>query len=143
MDPAKHDTRCQFTNSEGKRCRMDRSSDHPSLCSYHLHRQPREARPPEDLASELLGPLEDFRSAAAVNYALGKLLLLQASNRIKPRNAAVLAYTCQLLLQSISDVRREIRRSYDDSTEADEKVRNDLDATSSLLASQNPPRRRN
>jgi hypothetical protein len=141
MDPAKHDTRCQFTNSEGRRCRTDRSSDHPSLCSYHLHRQPREATSPEDLAPELLGPLEDFRSAAAVNYALGKLLLLQASNRIAPRNAAVLAYTCQLLLQSISDVRREISWSYN-SDQADRKVRNDLDATSSLLEIPNPARRR-
>ena len=61
-----------------------------------------------DVAADLLGPVEDFRTAAAVNHALGKLLILLAGNRISPRRGAVLAYTCQLLLQSVASVDKEI-----------------------------------
>jgi hypothetical protein len=57
---------------------------------------------------ELLGPIHDFRSAASINHVLGNLVILLAADRIPTRNAAVLAYACQLLLQSLSEVKSEL-----------------------------------
>lgn len=68
-----------------------------------------------DFAAELLGPVSDFQTAAAVNHVLGRLLVLLAANRIPPRNAGTIAYVCQLMLQSLPGVRTESRevQTYD------------------------------
>lgn len=70
--------------------------------------QDRQIRDAEKTALELLGPLDDFRSAQAINHALGKLFSLTGRNRIPVRNAAVLGYIAQLLLQTLRPVRNEI-----------------------------------
>jgi hypothetical protein len=59
------------------------------------------------VAEELVGPLADFRSAYAINRSLGKLYAIAAENRIPPRNAAILAYIGQLLLQTLTPLRQE------------------------------------
>jgi len=103
--------RCQHRNAEGKRCRSLVGVDHSSLCPYHAGWTEKKHDQPEDLTSELLGPLGDFRTAAAVNYTLGKLVTLVASRRISSREAATIGYLCQLLLQSIGGVNHEIYKT--------------------------------
>ena len=104
--------RCQFLTAGGKRCRAPRMDSHPALCLPHARQQ--QTREQENnvadpaLAADLLGPVHDFRTAASINHVLGKLLLLLTTERISPRNAAVSAYICQLLLQSISEVKSEL-----------------------------------
>jgi len=61
-----------------------------------------------DVLTDLLGPLHDFQSAAAVNHIIARLFMMQAANRIPERTAANLLYTCQLLLQSLPETKREL-----------------------------------
>jgi hypothetical protein len=60
-----------------------------------------------DLASALIGNIQEFRSAADINHSLGELYKLQARNKISPRRAAVLAYTCNLLLRTLPAINLE------------------------------------
>ncbi len=129
--------RCNHLNSNGKRCRMLRAPGESQFCSHHARQQLGEAQTRENLAPELLGPLRDFRTAAAVNYTLGRLLILLGSNRISSRDGTVIAYVCQLLLQSISQVRTEISLTHNPQ-DTEEELSRVLDATSSLLEHQNP-----
>jgi len=84
--------------------------DHPSFCAYHAGWVEKQKAKEEDLTPELIGPLHDFRSVAAVNYTLGKLVKLVASRRISTREAATITYICQLLLQTVQGVNKEISR---------------------------------
>ncbi len=104
------DNRCHFTSASGRRCRMLRTNGHASLCSQHLRRelQPAPQPAPELVAAELLGPIQDFTTATAINQVLGRLLALLAAQRIPPRNAAILAYICQLLLTTLPAMESEI-----------------------------------
>jgi hypothetical protein len=108
MPKANSENRCQQINAHGRQCRSLRGADHPALCSYHAREERHKSKNPDTLAVDLLGSIHDFRTATSVNHVLGKLLLLLATDRIPPRNAAVLAYICQLLLQSLSDVKHEL-----------------------------------
>jgi hypothetical protein len=118
MSKPPSDDRCQFTRANGKPCRMPRMNGHASLCPHHARQHEHQSalsaqassseRPASSVALDLLGPIQDFRTANSVNHVLGKLLVLLATERVSPRNAAVLAYICQLLLQSLSDVKHEL-----------------------------------
>ena len=110
--PAKErDHQCQQLTTDGRRCLLPRMKGHPSLCYVHAQRQ-QQLLDPKRVAAELLGPFQDLKTANAVNHALGSLFLLLAQNRIPPRNAAILAYIGQLLLQSLSPVRSEIKDAW-------------------------------
>ena len=103
----KQENRCQHTTLDGRRCRMSRLNDHPSLCFDHWQRE-QQLLHAERVGSELLGSFDEFKTATAVNHALGKLFALLAKNRIPTRNAAILAYIGQLLLQSLPSVKKEV-----------------------------------
>jgi hypothetical protein len=77
------------------------------LCSYHAARLGTPPPDPETLAAELLGPIEDFGTADAVNMFLGNLLKQLARKRIARRDALAMAYVSQLLLNSLPALRRE------------------------------------
>ncbi len=102
------DNRCHHTSADGRRCRMLRGEGDPSLCPEHRRQQFPPHLAPEAVAAELLGSIEDFQSATAVNQVLGRLFALVASQRIPPRHAVVLAYIGQLLLSSIPAVDHEM-----------------------------------
>ncbi len=110
----KADERCCHTTADGRRCRMPAMPGHDSLCLPHWQRQHQEHEA-EAVATELLGPFKEFETATAVNHALGKLFCLLARGRVPARNAAVLAYIGQLLLNSLASVQREaqLARGYD------------------------------
>jgi hypothetical protein len=134
------ENRCSFNSLGGYQCRRFRAHDHPFLCSRHAESAARKESLASrqalldiesDVSADLLGAVEDFRTSAAVNHTLGKLLLLLARNRISPRRGAVLAYTCQLLLQSLGGVKEEISQKTTDENVPD-MVQRVLDATSPL-----------
>jgi len=95
--------------------------NHPTYCFFHArpegvsdlppdspHAAGIGAGPSDSTLEDLLGPLQDYRTAAGVNFTLGRLLLLVADNRISARKAHLIAYICRLLLQSIPAVAKEI-----------------------------------
>ena len=140
MSSSNSDKRCQYKKADGRRCRMLRAPDHPSYCAQHAGwltddgspgKQPR-----EDLTAEILGPVGDFRTAASINYAMGKLALLVASRRISTKEAATLGYLFQLLLQSVHGVTDEIWKTRIDRTNESDDLRRILRQTASLLEGQ-------
>jgi hypothetical protein len=86
-----------------------------TLCSEHTRQQEnhQQTPDPETLAAELLGELEDFSTADAVNHFLGNLVKQLARKRIARRDAIALAYLCQLLLNSLPPMWREIEEERD------------------------------
>jgi hypothetical protein len=114
------DDRCQYTRTNGKRCRTPRMNGHASLCPHHARQHERQSAlsPPTfdfqpltsgpQIALDLLGPIHDFRTGVSINHVLGRLLVLLATDRIPARNAVALAYICQLLLQSLPQVKRDL-----------------------------------
>ncbi len=105
------DDRCRYLSADGRRCGLLRSKGHPSLCPQHRRQQLAAQSDAAAVAAELLGAIENFQTAAAVNHALGRLLVLVAGNRIPSRRAATLAYICQLLLTSLPALEHEIART--------------------------------
>lgn len=87
---------------------MARAKDHPSLCRHHAQ-QAQQAQEAQAVAADLLGPLEEFTSIAAVNLFLGNLLILHAQGRVSHRHATTLAYISQLLLFSVPPLQKELR----------------------------------
>jgi hypothetical protein len=82
------------------------------LCFKHAAERQQELDQ-ADLAASLIGNLEEFRSAADINHSLGELYKLQAHNKITPRRAAVMAYTCNLLLRTLPAIEREANQHHD------------------------------
>ncbi len=99
-------TRCTHRTANGRRCQMPFAPNHTSLCAQHAL-QELQLHDSKLITEEILGPLDDFRSAYAVNRALGKLFTLTSENRIPVRSAVALAYIGQLLLQSLPPLRDE------------------------------------
>jgi hypothetical protein len=97
---------CQHRTASGRRCRMALSDPDSGLCAKHaadLHRELDQA----DLAAVLVGGIQEFRDALAINHTLGELYKLQARNKISPRRAAVMAYTANLLLRTLPAIARD------------------------------------
>jgi len=91
--------RCIHRTPSGRRCGAEAVDPQSSFCRRHLFGSTRRY-PDPSLAAELLSDLTEFDSAAAVNQFLSRLLLLLAQDRVSPRRAAVMAYTCNLLLHT-------------------------------------------
>jgi hypothetical protein len=102
------ETRCLHKDAANRQCRLPRISEVVTLCPAHARQLLRSLEPPRDLSKELLGPIDDFHTAAAVNHALGRIFVLLAGNRIPKSQAAALTYVCQLMLQSLKGVKGEI-----------------------------------
>jgi len=94
-------TRCTHTTADGRRCRMPRVNRHVTLCGTHLESLQRRLRAdPASTVHDALTGVTDLCSATAINHVLANLSALVTDNRIHYRKAEVLAYICQLLLQS-------------------------------------------
>jgi hypothetical protein len=104
--------RCAFETSDGRRCRMLRHRDHPSLCIFHARDEMQlleSARLGSELSASISG---NFLTATDVNFVLGKLFKALAQKRISHREAATLAYIGQLMLHSHHNVKREYQFEY-------------------------------
>ena len=128
--------RCHYRDPAGRRCRRDRMHNHPTYCFFHArpkddselppdtpHAAANGSAPPDSTLEDLLGPLQDYRTAAGVNFTLGRLLLLVADNRISARKAHLIAYICRLLLQSIPAVSKELGGASLDEDERQDLIR--------------------
>jgi hypothetical protein len=106
--------RCTHSTRNG-RCRMPATDSATNFCSEHAQQQEthQQTPDPETLAAELLGELEDFSTADAVNHFLGNLVKQLARKRIARRDAIALAYLCQLLLNSLPPLWKEIEEERD------------------------------
>src|SRR5712692_945525 len=78
-------SRCRYSTVDGRRCRLRVLDDQSGLCFRHvrLNQSQASAPDPEALAAELLGSIEDFQTAEAVNLFLGNLLKQLAAQRIE------------------------------------------------------------
>ena len=83
------------------------------FCRTHAH-LPEFEHAPVDLSATLTAGLTEFKSAVPINEFLSRLLLLQAEDRIPPRRAAVMAYTCNLILRTLPAIDREIHPELED-----------------------------
>ncbi len=97
--------RCQKHTRTG-RCRLPVADPSVTFCHDHLRASSRN-RKPADLSATLTAGLSDFTSAAPINEFLSRLLHHQAEDRITPRRAAVMAYTCNLLLRTLPAIEHE------------------------------------
>jgi len=106
---------CQFPFADGRQCRMPRHVSHDSLCVFHA-RQEQQLVELDSIGEELGSLSGEFTTVSDVNHVIGKLFKLVAANRIPARNAHLLAYLAQLLLQSQKEVKHEqtIARGYFD-----------------------------
>ena len=136
MSSTDSDPRCQYRKSDGKRCRTLRATDHPEFCAHHAGWL-KDGEPPEDLATELLGPFGDLRTAAAINYAIGRLVLLVARRRISTREAGTLGYLYQLGLQSIYAMEYEMAKLRGDRAGGAEDTRRVLEHSVLLTGEEN------
>jgi hypothetical protein len=100
-------SRCLFRYPSGRRCRLPLGVSSSYFCHEHAHVQP-PAPGSGDLSPDLVGQLSDFQSAVNINRVLSNLLLLICRDRIALRRASVVAYTCNLLLQSLPHIDHEL-----------------------------------
>jgi hypothetical protein len=107
--------RCTYSALDGRRCTSLTYPGHSFLCHQHLRKELDFAPPSEDVATDILSSIHNFQSAAAINAALGKIFALLAAGRIKRQEALTMAYICQLMLQSLKELKREISQTtYED-----------------------------
>jgi len=118
-------SRCQYRDPSGRQCRSERQPGDPTYCLRHRRvrdqREAAKAANPDPIQQDeqlkeqqcaptweqLFGPLHDLRSATGINYVLGRLLLLKTVGVVGTKDAAVVAYICQLLLQTLPLVEKE------------------------------------
>jgi hypothetical protein len=104
---------CQYRSASSRRfCRMAIFDQDSGLCSRHaalLQKDLDQA----DLAASLIGDIQEFRSAEDINHSLGELYKLQARNKISPRRASVMAFTCSLLLRTLPALQQELHPQND------------------------------
>ncbi len=92
---------CQFTFSDGRRCRTPRTGKNPHFCFDHAQKEAR-ARTAETLGRDLAYFFSgDYLSACDLSSALGRLIPAVLRGDVKPRTARTVAYLAQTLLQTI------------------------------------------
>ena len=91
--------RCEFTFSDGRRCRNQTAP----LCLHHASKQ--QSHSPE--LPELQVLCSDLSTATSINRALAQTYLLMAQGRISRKDAIAFGYLTQLLLQTVPGVRAE------------------------------------
>jgi hypothetical protein len=99
-------TRCTHCTANGRRCQMPFAPNHTALCAQHAL-QELQLHDSKIVTEEIVGPLCDFRSAFAINRALGKLFTITAENRIPVRSALAMAYIGQLMIQTLHPLKEE------------------------------------
>ena len=99
-------SRCEHRFMNGTRCRLLVPNAESLFCLAHAQ-LPEHQHAPVDLSATLTAGLTEFKSAVPINDFLSRLLHLQAEDRISPRRAAVMAYTCNLILRTLPAIEHE------------------------------------
>jgi len=105
--------RCEYRFINGTRCRLLVPNAESLFCRNHAQ-LPEHEHAPVNLSASLTVGLAEFKSAVPVNELLSRLLHLQAEDRISPRRAAVMAYTCNLILRTLPAIDRELHLENED-----------------------------
>jgi hypothetical protein len=94
--------RCRFTGSRGHRCEYRIFDPATGLCVIHERRvtQKMEARA-RKLAERLFQKAGNLQTREQIRPFLTELMRLMVEGQIDRRDAAVLAYTCSLVLQTL------------------------------------------
>jgi hypothetical protein len=95
---ASSDSRCSFTKSNGRRCRMLSAPGSP-FCNAHLRQS--------ESAVDLVADLPEFRSAADVTAFLSRLVIALSRNQISTRRASVLSYVSISLMHALRALQQE------------------------------------
>jgi len=115
-------SRCEHRFVNGTRCRLLVPNPESLFCPTHAH-LPEHEHAPANLSAAPTAGLTEFKSAIRINDFLSRLLHLQAEDRIPSRRAAVMAYTCNLLLRTLPAIERELHPELEDD---DDNFRIDL-----------------
>jgi hypothetical protein len=102
---AANDLRCQFSFSDGRRCRMPRAAHHEYLCAHHASKEAAETRATS--FPELEALCADLTTATNINRALTRVFLLLAQGRITERQALTFGSLARLLLRTVPAIRDE------------------------------------
>jgi len=94
---------CQFTFSDGRRCRNERAQ----LCVHHASKRARDSGAEGAPDAALEGLCSNLTTATNINRALAQTFLLLAQGRISQKQAVAFGYLTQLLLQTVAGVRAE------------------------------------
>ena len=98
---------CVHCYEDGRRCRLPRRSDHPSLCYYHARKEAQALaaqQAADRIAYDLSGECIAFRDVSA---AIAHTISAVASGHLKTRTATTIAYLCQSLVQSAARAESE------------------------------------
>src|SRR5580700_2304040 len=95
--------RCQFTFSDGRRCR----NQHAQFCVHHSPRKPQDFGAEGAPDAALVALCGDLTTATNINRALSQVFLLMAQGRIPQKQAVAFGYISQLLLQTVPGIRSE------------------------------------
>jgi hypothetical protein len=104
--PKQNSSRCKHYDLMDRRCRMPRIDTHPAFCYLHAKAE-QEVRDAALRHNQLSTYNGTFYTTTDVNRALGRVFNLLSQDRIPARQAAVLAYVSQLLLQTLDGVKYE------------------------------------
>lgn len=102
---------CQFVFFDGRRCRMLRTREDSQFCPFH-YREQRHLLALHQLGAELAPPSGEFKTATDIHHVLGRIFSLVARDKIVRRDAALLTWVAQLMLQSLPRVNDEMKRAF-------------------------------
>jgi hypothetical protein len=102
-----HCALCSFCFTDGRRCRIPRSPNHPHLCAFHARKET-QSLAADHVSREISSCFPgDYLSACDLSSALGHLICAVAQGHIKTKTATALAYLSQTLVQSIQIAQQE------------------------------------
>jgi hypothetical protein len=105
--------RCQHRTRGGRRCRHAASSIKAGFCPTHAPAHSNRSEE-SDLSAYLTAGLTEFKSAVPINDFLSRLLHLEVEDRISPRHAAVMAYTCNVILRTLPAIDKALNPQDDE-----------------------------
>lgn len=89
--------RCAHLDAGNRRCRMTVSPNHKTLCGQHALAE-RQATEATRLAAQLTQT--EMKTPAEINFVLAQLYDAVSQRKIDTRQATLLAYIAQLMLQT-------------------------------------------
>jgi hypothetical protein len=114
---------CAFTSSDGRQCRMPRSSRDDKYCLHH-ERTMRRLLEADFTAANIADPLSrNFISGTSLNQSLARLFSAIADGRIPPKTAAQLISLSKLLLKSIPMAKTEFSLAFNNSKAVHRMIR--------------------
>ena len=98
---------CTFTFADGRQCRTPRHSGHPHFCFFHARKEA-QACAVDQLGRDLsFYTSRHYLSACNLSSALARVFTAAAQGHIKTKTATALAYTAQVLVQTLQLAQHE------------------------------------